>query len=290
MQSARSRCLSGFSDSGGKGIVLAIGCHSDSQLANRYGQHGAQTIIDTCGTRVYMPGIADPEMLGDVSKLAGQFSQRARFQDHHSEHSTVTEAMVRELPDGYGLVLRGNASPVLAKLRRGWKLPEYRQARRQGRAWPRYLRTISLCGQRQSRARVDQDEHLHRRQLLPRLERRSKRYGLDHAHPDRNGAHCLRCQPRGKRDADRRLRRRFHPNRGSADHYVSPSAVISDPREEVTDYVRTKQFTPNTMLALRELINGIGTEMAQYHELKAVPQDKSATSATICTSSVKPCA
>jgi inorganic phosphate transporter, PiT family len=56
--------------------------------------------------------------------------------------------------------------------------------------------------------------------------------------------------------------------------YVSPSAVIGDSREEVTDYIRTKQFTPNTMLALREEVNGIGTEMAQYKELKAVPQDK----------------
>jgi PiT family inorganic phosphate transporter len=61
---------------------------------------------------------------------------------------------------------------------------------------------------------------------------------------------------------------------GVLDHYVSASAVIADPREEVTDYIRTKQFTPNTLLALRELINGIGTEMAQYRELKAVPQDK----------------
>src|SRR6202041_2090547 len=57
-------------------------------------------------------------------------------------------------------------------------------------------------------------------------------------------------------------------------HYVSPNAVIGDSREEVTDYIRTKQFTPNTMLALREEVNGIGTEMAQYKELKAVPQDK----------------
>src|SRR5271155_1687281 len=56
--------------------------------------------------------------------------------------------------------------------------------------------------------------------------------------------------------------------------YVSPSAVIGDSREEVTDYIRTKQFTPNTLLALREEVNGIGTEMAQYKELKAVPQDK----------------
>ena len=27
--------------------------------------------------------------------------------------------------------------------------------------------------------------------------------------------------------------------------------VIGDARDEVTDYIRTKQFTPNTMLALR---------------------------------------
>jgi PiT family inorganic phosphate transporter len=58
------------------------------------------------------------------------------------------------------------------------------------------------------------------------------------------------------------------------DHYVSPNAVIGDPREDLTNYIRTKQFTPNTMLALRETINGIGTEMALYKELKAVPQDK----------------
>jgi PiT family inorganic phosphate transporter len=57
-------------------------------------------------------------------------------------------------------------------------------------------------------------------------------------------------------------------------HYVSPSAVVGDARDEVTDYIRSKQFTPNTMLALRELINGIGTEMAQYKQLKAVPQDQ----------------
>jgi PiT family inorganic phosphate transporter len=57
-------------------------------------------------------------------------------------------------------------------------------------------------------------------------------------------------------------------------HYVSPSAVVGDSRDEVTDYIRTKNFTPNTMLAMRELVNGIGTEMALYKDLKAVPQDK----------------
>jgi inorganic phosphate transporter, PiT family len=56
--------------------------------------------------------------------------------------------------------------------------------------------------------------------------------------------------------------------------YVVPSAVIGDAREEVTDYVRTKQFTPNTMLALRELISDIGNETVLYGELARVPHDK----------------
>ncbi|MGC1905634.1 MAG: inorganic phosphate transporter [Candidatus Acidiferrum sp.] len=56
--------------------------------------------------------------------------------------------------------------------------------------------------------------------------------------------------------------------------YVTPAAAIGDPREDVTDYIRTKEFKPNTMLALRELVNGIGTEMAQFKDLKAVPQSQ----------------
>jgi inorganic phosphate transporter, PiT family len=56
--------------------------------------------------------------------------------------------------------------------------------------------------------------------------------------------------------------------------YVSPNAVIGDAREEITDYIRTRQFTPNTMLALRELVSDIGNEMALFKELKNVPPDR----------------
>ena len=58
------------------------------------------------------------------------------------------------------------------------------------------------------------------------------------------------------------------------DNYVTPAAVIGDPREDVSNYVRTKEFTPNTVLALRTLINDIGTETANYKELKNIPQDQ----------------
>jgi inorganic phosphate transporter, PiT family len=58
------------------------------------------------------------------------------------------------------------------------------------------------------------------------------------------------------------------------DKYVVPSAAIGDPSQDVTDYIRTKEFKPSTMLALRELVNGIGTEMAIFKELKNVPHDR----------------
>ena len=56
------------------------------------------------------------------------------------------------------------------------------------------------------------------------------------------------------------------------DKYVNPNAVVGDPRDEVKDYVRTREWTPNTMLALRNLINDIGTETANFKELGKVPE------------------
>jgi inorganic phosphate transporter, PiT family len=54
--------------------------------------------------------------------------------------------------------------------------------------------------------------------------------------------------------------------------YVDAAAVVGDPRDDVTDYIRTKEFKPSTMLALRVLINDIGTEMAEFKELASVPR------------------
>jgi PiT family inorganic phosphate transporter len=56
--------------------------------------------------------------------------------------------------------------------------------------------------------------------------------------------------------------------------YVQTSAAIGDPRDDVTDFIRTKEFKPNTMLAMRELANGIGTEMAIFKQLSAVPHEQ----------------
>src|SRR6516165_10296920 len=54
------------------------------------------------------------------------------------------------------------------------------------------------------------------------------------------------------------------------DRYVQPGAVIGDARDDLTDFIRTKQFNANTMLAMRTLVNDVGNETSIYKELKNV--------------------
>jgi inorganic phosphate transporter, PiT family len=58
------------------------------------------------------------------------------------------------------------------------------------------------------------------------------------------------------------------------DHYVTPGAVIGDARDDLTEFIRTKHFNDNTMLAMRTLVNDIGNETSVYRELKNVPSDR----------------
>ena len=56
--------------------------------------------------------------------------------------------------------------------------------------------------------------------------------------------------------------------------YVSPDAVIGDPAEEVTDYIRTREFKESTMLALREMVDGVSNELNYWKSLSKVPADR----------------
>ena len=57
--------------------------------------------------------------------------------------------------------------------------------------------------------------------------------------------------------------------------YVNSNGIMgADPRTEVTDYIRTKQLQPDTMLALRELVNDLNNEVQIYHEYKSVPANQ----------------
>jgi len=56
------------------------------------------------------------------------------------------------------------------------------------------------------------------------------------------------------------------------DKHVDPAGVLgSNPRTEVTDYIRTQQLRPDTILALRELVTEVNHEVVLYKEFKSVP-------------------
>ena len=123
-----------LSDSGGKGIQVCAVAHGEAQLAGRWEHHGKQVVLDTCSVKVFLPGITDTKTLDAASKLCGQAAYTERGQEHHTRHDVATPDMIRQLPAGFALVIRGGYSPVVARLPRAWKDSAYRRARRRGRA------------------------------------------------------------------------------------------------------------------------------------------------------------
>ena len=61
------------------------------------------------------------------------------------------------------------------------------------------------------------------------------------------------------------------------DKYVDKNAIGGpDPRTDVTDYIRTREFKPDTVIALRELIKDVEGDVKVYKEYKSVPANQQA--------------
>jgi type IV secretion system protein VirD4 len=136
-----------LADSGGKGIEIIPVTHGEAQLRTRWGKDGAQVILDTCGVKIWLPGITDTATLKMASELCGQacFTERDRAplharrgydtdRDRRIWHDVMTPDMIRQLPAGHALVIRGGYAPVIARLGTAWRDPAYRRARHAGTA------------------------------------------------------------------------------------------------------------------------------------------------------------
>jgi type IV secretion system protein VirD4 len=115
-----------LSDSGGKGIQMVAVVQGEAQLAGLWGDHGRQEVLDTSSVKLFLPGITDPTTLQTASILCGQASWQVSGQDYAIRHDVATPDMIRQLPDGFALVIRGGCAPVIARLPRAWKNPTYR--------------------------------------------------------------------------------------------------------------------------------------------------------------------
>lgn len=50
--------------------------------------------------------------------------------------------------------------------------------------------------------------------------------------------------------------------------HIDEAAVVGDPRDDLTEYIRTRTFNKDTILALRSMIGDIGNEVAAYKRLE----------------------
>ena len=123
-----------LADSAGKGILIVAVAHSRSQLAQRWGDHGAETIWALTGTKILLPGISDAKTLSDVSDLCGSVSLG---DDDTKSVRIIPPELLRSLPDWRALVIRMNLAPVVVKFRPAWKRRDYRRLSR--RPAPLYI-------------------------------------------------------------------------------------------------------------------------------------------------------
>jgi hypothetical protein len=112
-----------LADSAGKGIQVAAVVHSTGQLRDKYGEHGADTVWSTAGTKIFLPGIHDTATLEDVSRLCGTLG------DGDNARRVMPPELLARLPDWHALVISGSRSPVVIRFRPSWRRIEARLGR-----------------------------------------------------------------------------------------------------------------------------------------------------------------
>jgi hypothetical protein len=107
-----------LSDSAGKGLLFISVAHGTSQLKERWGEHGGQTVWDTCGTKILLGGLSDADTLTQASQLCGTVVIGGR---DDQPVPVAPPEFIRALPDWRALVIRMNLAPVVVKIRPAWK-------------------------------------------------------------------------------------------------------------------------------------------------------------------------
>jgi type IV secretion system protein VirD4 len=133
-----------MADSAGKGILIVAVCHGLAQLQARWDNAGAHAIWDTAGIKVILGGVTDTDTLEDLSRLCGEIALRTHSRTQAEDGRwarTITyqyvrvlpPELLRMLPEWRALVIRGNLSPVVIRLRMAWRRHDFHAARR---SWP----------------------------------------------------------------------------------------------------------------------------------------------------------
>lgn len=131
-----------FSDSGGRGIQVVASVQSRSQLRQRYGKDGAETVWNSATTKLFAGGITVDADVESISKHSGTRIDRSGGRPEKVPGLTFDE--VRRIPERHAALLHKSARMTIVRLPPPWKRPDViaGRVRAAGRATGRGLRQI----------------------------------------------------------------------------------------------------------------------------------------------------
>jgi type IV secretion system protein VirD4 len=124
----------------GCGIRMHLYAQSYAQLADRWGQTGAETLWQTCDLKIVYAGGSEEALCRKVEDACGQVQvptqTPARKPGQASwqweSRPAMPFAAVRQLPQGRAVVIRSGAEPVIVRTERYWRRSDVRRFRRRG--------------------------------------------------------------------------------------------------------------------------------------------------------------
>jgi type IV secretion system protein VirD4 len=128
----------------GCGIRLHIYAQAFAQLVQRWGQAGAEVLWQACDVKIVYGGSSEDILCRLVEHACGEVRLRGADEVSRgpggSEHRRATwktelvlpYAMVRRLPAGWAVVIRGGCLPVIVRTEQYWRRRDVRRAARQG--------------------------------------------------------------------------------------------------------------------------------------------------------------
>ncbi|EME36545.1 hypothetical protein C884_00339 [Kocuria palustris PEL] len=84
-------------DSGGRGIEVWLFAQAESQLVDRWGEHGAKTILEASNVKMYLPGLGE-STVEPLSKLMGTYERQRTSRTRQSRGGSSLSTSVEEKP------------------------------------------------------------------------------------------------------------------------------------------------------------------------------------------------
>lgn len=127
------------SDAGGRGIALTAAIQSPSQLEDRWGRAGRETVWQAANAKIILGGLSVQADLEALSAMFGEKDEptpRARHPKAHREPPVirrvpvVSPAAIRELAEGHALLTYRHLKVVELVMRPVWKRRDVRREQR----------------------------------------------------------------------------------------------------------------------------------------------------------------